>query len=158
MGGAVRISNFSTRTVSIDPSCAAAAFTAKDLVADTEVIDVRSRDREGWKTRLEIRMVTVLDKDDQGAAMDVYFLKDDVTMGTEGSVVAPSDTNAENIIDIVQLTTWHDLSTSQFATSGAIAIPCVLDKNDLYIAIVTKGTPTYTASGLHVVVTYSLEN
>lgn len=126
------------------------AYSSGDLLAATQVIsDVfRFADEQG-----ELVSVTVLDKDDQGAAFDLYFLDSNASFGTENSAPTITDTAAEYILCIVPIATgdYKDLGACRVANIkniGAIIKPATGTKNIYVAAVNGSGTPTYTAAGI----------
>ena len=102
-----------------------------------------------------LQSVTVLDKDDQGEDMDIYLLSANVAMGTENDAASISDANAAKIQAIVPVYGVHyfDAGGCQLAslTPGDAGIGAVLSPDSgtsLYVAVVSRGTGTYTASGV----------
>lgn len=135
-----------TLTLSLDTS----AYASGDLLADSqEVADaVLENDRGGI-----LQTLTVIDKDDQGAAFDVWITDANVTFGTENSAPSISDANAANILGRIQVTTgdYYDLGGCRVAHLSGLAMPIkpVAGGRSIYVAAVNgTGTPTYTASGV----------
>jgi hypothetical protein len=94
-----------------------------------------------------------VDKDDQGAAFDIWFLNANQTMGTENAAPSISDANAATIVGRIQVGTsdYYDLGGVKVASLSGFAIPFlpVSGGTSLYVAVVNgSGTPTYTASGI----------
>lgn len=118
-----------------------------DVIAATQVIEDIARRNGGT---ILLKSIVVLDKDDQGIEMDLVFLRSNVALGTEDAAVSITDDNAEEIVGIVNVPTsaYADLVNSQVAVVDDINLIMVADGSspDLYIAAVTRGTPTY-ASG-----------
>ena len=135
-----------TLTLSLDTN----AYASGDLLADRqEVTDaVLSNDSGGI-----LQTVTVIDKDDQGAAFDIWITDADATFGTENSAPSITDANAASILGRVQVTTgdYTDLGGAKVAHLTGLAMPIkpVSGGRSIYVAAVNgTGTPTYTASGV----------
>ncbi len=132
-------------------SCLAGALDQDDVLADTEVISglFRANDKGG-----NLVSMTLLDGDDFGDDLIVYFLSSSASMGTEGAAVDISDANAENILGSVNVATadYTDLILSQIATKADINLRLVpaSGTDDLYVAVVggVSNTNTYTAGGI----------
>lgn len=100
-----------------------------------------------------LRAITVRDKDDQGVAIIVYFLRANAALGTINSPASISDANADYI------TGWVDVAAASYDDLGGVK---VAQETDLYVplqaaaggrtlyvaAITSGGTPTHTASGI----------
>lgn len=101
--------------------------------------------------------VTVLDEDDQGAAFDLLFLDTNVSIGTINQAVSITDANARKILGRLPIGSgdYYDLGGCRFA-DVAPPLPMLLKaappvgqaNRDLWVAGVSRGTGTYTASGM----------
>jgi len=107
----------------------------------------------------KIKSVVVLDKDDQGAALNLVILKTNVSIGTENAVVTLSDADAEEIVGMIEVAAadYIDAVNCQVAIKGNLDFDFVCDAalDDLFVAAISKGTGTYTASGI--VLTFFIE-
>ncbi|ODT88120.1 hypothetical protein [Phenylobacterium sp. SCN 70-31] len=126
------------------------AYAAGDVLAATQVVAAcfKANDAAGL-----LQSLIVIDKDDQGVALDVYFLSADVAMGTENAAPSISDANAEHILGVVSVAAadYKDLGGVRQATIRNIALPvcAAAGTDDLYVAVVNgSGTPTFTAAGI----------
>jgi len=119
------------------------------VLAATQEIAVASR---APGTRCLIQSVTVLDKDDQGKALDLVFLRTNVAIGTENAAVTVSDANADEICGIVEVTLgdYVDLANSQLATKTDVSILAepASTSTSLFVAAISRGAGTYTAAGI----------
>lgn len=138
--------NLTTVTLSLDTS----AYAAGDLLADTQVITdaFLIADGKGF-----LNSVLLVDEDDQGAALDIYFLDANVSMGTENAVPSITDANARNILCRVQVSTgdYTDLGGVKIADLSGLNrfVKAASGTKNLYVAVVNgTGTPIYTASGI----------
>ena len=131
------------------PVCDTLIYAAGDVLFDTTAIAGAVRTSGG---RAELVSVTVLDEDDQAAAvMDLYFLRSNVSLGTFNVAPAITDANAREIQGYVSIAAadWKDLGGAKVACVKNIGL--LLEPTTgttLYVAGVTAGTPTQTASGL----------
>lgn len=134
-------------TLSLDTS----AYGASDLLADTQ--EVAGAVRIPGGTAL-LHSVTVLDEDDQGVALDLIFLQNSTSLGTENSAPNMSDANARsNVLTRVPVAAadYTDMGGFRVATVGNLnrLLKAASGSTSLYIAAVNgAGTPTFTASGL----------
>lgn len=135
--------------VDVTLSSHTSALDANDVAADTQVV-TDALPFYGQPGILQ--SLTLLDGDDQtAAAVDVYILSSNVSLGTEGSAISITDANAASILGVVSIgsSDWKDLIASKLANInniGMIVKPAA-NSRDLYVAMVVAGTPTYTASG-----------
>lgn len=99
-----------------------------------------------------IQSVLLQDDDDQAAALDIIFLDADVTIGTENSAVSISDANSAKIIGNVEIAAadYVDMVNNQHALKANLNIPfkCADTTTSIWVAAVSRGTGTYTVSGI----------
>jgi hypothetical protein len=102
--------------------------------------------------RAYLQSLVAVDADDQGQAMEFYFFSEAVTLGTINSAPSISDADASKFLGMVSVSTgdWIDLGGVRVATLRGIGLMMVpkSDSTNLYVAGITRGTPTHTASGL----------
>jgi hypothetical protein len=135
-----------TLTLSLDTS----AYTAADVLAATQELPNAVKMNDGGAF---LESLTVIDKDDQGAAFDVYVMDANVSMGSENSAPNISDANAESILGKIAVGTgdYSDLGGVKVATIKNLHIPIQSASGgaSIYVAAVNgAGTPTYTAAGI----------
>jgi hypothetical protein len=134
-----------TFTLSLDTS----AYAAGDVLADTQVINSVFRKNDGTGVLQSIKLV---DKDDQGQALDLVFLNANNSLGTENSAPNISDANADAILGIIPVAAadFIDLGGCRVATITNIGLPlqAVSGAATLYIGAISRGTGTYSASGI----------
>lgn len=127
------------------------AYVAGDVLADTQLLGTIMS--ASGQSRI-LYSVKLTDADDQGAALDLYFLSSSVSMGTENSAPSISDANAREILGFVSVAAsdWKDLGGVRVAnpTIPPIILTAAATSRDIYLAAITQGTPTHTASGLSV--------
>jgi len=132
-------------TLSLDTN----AYADGDVLAATQEIPDALRFNGGTGI---VQSLIALDKDDQGLAFDVVFLKSNVSIGAENAAVSITDTDAEQILGIVNVeaANFDDLVASQIATKVNVGIPVKSDggTKSLYIAAISRGAGTYSAAGI----------
>lgn len=133
-------------TLSLDTS----QYASGDLVAETQVV---SNALNYGRRSGVLHTLTVVDKDDQGAALYVYVLDADVSFGTENAAPSISDANAANILGIITVGTgdYQDVGGAKVAFLSSLGIPikAISGTRDIAVAVVNgTGTPTYSASGI----------
>jgi hypothetical protein len=122
------------------------------LAAAQEVAEVFEAGRA-----VKLESLVLLDKDDQGGALDIVFLRTSVAMGSENAALALTDAAADEILAKVPIGTadYTDWGSSQFAQRtadaghtgmGLVMLPD--GGSSLYVAAISRGTKTYTASGI----------
>lgn len=99
-----------------------------------------------------LNSVTVIDKADQGIAMDLYFCDTNVTTGTINVAPTISDADTASIMAIVPIASgdWKDLGGARVANIKNIwaAIKPATGTRNMYVFGVIGGAGTYTASDL----------
>jgi len=137
-------------TLSLDTS----AYASGDVLAATQEIE---NVFSGARRRAILTSLVVLDKDDQGQGLDIVFLRSNAALGTENAAFSPSDAVAEAILGIVEVASgdFYDLTNSQIAFKSAAAADAGMGMllepssgTSLYVGAVSRGTGTYTASGI----------
>ncbi|PTX99161.1 hypothetical protein DB345_01950 [Spartobacteria bacterium LR76] len=154
------VENFRTVIVDFVPTLDTSAYAAGDVLFDRTVLDIGNYANPGQnavqKIRGRILSVGVLDKDDQGVAMDLYFLKADVSLGTANAAPSITDANAENIVGFVTATASKDLGGCRYGQADC-DIRFAITGESLYLAGVTQGAPTHSDSGLKFRIVFELE-
>ncbi len=138
-----------TKTVDVTFSLDTSAYAAGDVLAESQVIAGCMRVANGTGV---LGGFVLLDEDDQGAELDVVFLSENVSIGTENAAVAVSDAHARSVLGIVKVSAdaWVDLGGARVATLLNVNVPVrpAADTNDVHVALVTRGTPTHSAGGI----------
>jgi len=131
-------------TLSLDTS----AYADGDVLADSQIIAACLRANDGTGT---ITNVTVIDEDDQGIGFDLLFLDANVSLGSENAAPSITDANARNILGWVRVTAsdFIDLGGARLASVPcSIPVKGVSGADDIYVAAISRGAGTYTASGI----------
>ena len=125
------------------------AYGAGDVLADTQIITACMRADAGAGY---LQSLTLNDKDDQGLPLDVYIIQTNTSLGTENSAPDISDANADNILGwfSVAAADYKDVGGAKLASLRNIGLPVIAagGADDLYVALVTQGTPTHSGSGI----------
>jgi len=134
--------------IEITPTLDTNAYTAGDtLFAATEIANAAGASG----IPVILNTVLVVDKDDQGAAMDLHFFDRSVTFGTANAAPGISDADAAYYLGHVSVAAgdYKDLGGVKVATVKGIALgPIKPNATSIYVGGVTGGTPTHSASGL----------
>jgi hypothetical protein len=103
----------------------------------------------GAPTRGTIRGLTIIDKDDLGENVDLYFLNASASFGTRNLVPSTTDTVAENIIGIMSgISASKDLGGCRVASYEFSMSYDVQSSGSLYLAGVTNTALNHTAAGV----------
>jgi hypothetical protein len=125
-------------------------YASGDVLAATQELTGVTRVNAGT-ARLESLKIT--DADDQGQSLDVIFLKTNVSIGTENAAVSIADADAIEILGIIQVLSsdFLDLGGVRVATvpiDRTIMLKSGAASTSIYVAAISRGTGTYSASGL----------
>lgn len=136
-----------TVTYSLDTS----AYASADLVADTQSLSSTAVDQKGGCVILD--SITILDKDDQGVALNILIHNTSTSMGTENSAPNIADVDAAGICGFVPVATgdYVDIGGAKVATvrNIGLVVKAASGSQALWTSIVNgSGTPTFSASGL----------
>lgn len=125
------------------------AYADGDVLADTQVVTNAVRIAGG---RATLQTVHVHDEDDQGQPFDLLFLDANNSIGTENAAPTITDANGRAILGKVSILSgdYYDMQAFRVATKTAIGLLLKAGSGtrDLYVAAISRGTGTYTASGI----------
>lgn len=131
-------------TLTLDTS----AYADGDILADTQSVGAVFLNSGGGRTLMSVH---VLDEDDQGMGFDLIFLDANTSLGTENAAPSISDANARGIIGRVAMSSadFYDIGGSRIATRTGVNLPLQGNASStLYVAAISRGTGTYSASGI----------
>jgi hypothetical protein len=132
-------------TLSLDTN----AYADGDVLADTQTIAnvFRAADVAG-----HIESIILNDEDDQGIALDLWFLSAATSLGTENSAPNISDANSRTLIgkQAVAATDFYDLGGVRVAYLKNLWIPIkpIAGTTSLAMAAISRGAGTYSAAGI----------
>lgn len=125
------------------------AFTSGDVLIDTfAATAVCPKNDRGCV----LKYITVIDTDEQNSNFDVYFTSNAGSWAAENAAAAPSGAEITDILHVVEFdnsTDRHNFSgVADIWFSGELSLPItpVSGTDDIYVVLVTRGTPTHTAS------------
>ncbi len=131
----------------------ATQYADNDVLAETQELAgaMRVNGGSGWITSL-----VILDEDDQGGDLTVYFLRSNVSLGLENDPISITDADARQIMCTVLVlsTDYDDLVNSQVATLSNIGcgVEAAAGATSIWVAVGSNDTKTYTGSGLQLAV------
>jgi len=134
------------KRISFTPTIDTSIYASGDvLFATTEVVGAVPTAMSAV-----IRAVTLHDKDDEGVAIDLYFLRDNVSFGTINNAPSMSDADGDMVTSKVSIAAadYLDMGGVQVATVGDLYCPIEADPGTtkIYVAGVVNATPTYAAA------------
>ena len=154
------IKNFQTVQVDVTLSLDTSAYADGDVLAEMQAVELDV----GYNTQVGLRgtinYCEVVDKDDQGEALDVVFMDEEGSLGAvENAAVAITDANAIKVIGNVVVSTYADFINSQIARPEFYPIPFNTDKTGtIYVGAISRGAGTYTAAGIVLRMGFTLDN
>lgn len=151
------INNFNTRIVRFTPTVDTSAYASGDVLFNATAVTVSNS--ANVAARGTILTASIVDRDDQASqTITLYFFNSNVSLGTINQAPNITDDNASNaIIGSCTVTTGTDLGGCKFGETQGLVIPFELTGATLWVAAVTGGTPTHTASGIRVRLSLQLE-
>jgi hypothetical protein len=125
------------------------AYADGDVLAATQTLTNAVRVNGG---RAVLQSIMVIDEDDQGQAFDIVFFSATQSLGTENAAVSITDAGARDILGLVPVASadFKDLGGVKIATlpNVGLFLEAASGSRDLFIGAISRGTGTYTASGL----------
>jgi len=145
-----------TTSILLTPTLvAAAAYTAGDYVGPTGTSGIpaspASNVANGGGT---LQSLLLVDTNNQGVPMDIYFFTDAAWASpADNAPWSINDASAAACCGMVSVNAYRPYSATGlfgFATFPYGAIPYKCAGTTIYLALVTRGGPTYTPTGLRV--------
>ena len=136
-------------TITITCTVDTSAYASGDVLFDTQ--EIAGAVRVNGDTCI-LQSVHVIDIDDQGKEMDLIFFNAATSLGTENSAPDIDDSDVLTTLGKVNISAddYIDLGANRIATVQGIGL--VLEAGaattSLYVAGITRGTPTHSATGL----------
>ncbi len=139
-------------TLTLDTS----AYADGDVLADTQEL---TEFFNPFNRSVIIQSLQVLDESDQGVALDVLFMRDNTSIGTENAALNISDTDARDIMGIVSVVAGDFVDLVNSKQAFPQFNPIVIQNDDaaehsLYVAAVSRGAGTYGATGIRLRIGY----
>lgn len=129
-------------------------YASGDVLAITALLSSVARVNDGKVLPWHIQIV---DEDDQGQGLDLLFFRSNVSIGTLNNAFSIADAGSRDLLGWVSIaagdwTDWGGFRTAniKYTDSGwhmGLWEP-VSGSRDIYFAAISRGTGTYTASGL----------
>ena len=137
--------------VTVTPTLDTNAYAAGDILFNpTEVASV-TLESAGYARLVGL---SIFDGDAQAAALDLYILQASTSLGTINTAPNITDANLDppNFQHVVSFVAadWANISGASVISWSheGDGLPCVSSGTSMYIAALTQGTPTHTASGM----------
>ena len=140
------------KVIEVDVGVNTAAHAANDVVCQpVELAGITQA--QGCAV---ITSVVVTDYDDQGSALDVLFLRSDITVGANNATMTISDGEIGEVLGYVSVSSYLDLANNQVGEVRNVGLVIEPEINDgdsdrsIWMALRTTGTPTYAGGTLTV--------
>lgn len=136
----------------VNPGAVAAAYGTGDMIGTLQKISDVAMDSKGLAV---LRTVLVLDKDNQKAAIDILLFNAEPTLALDNAAFTISDLDLEKLICRISVlgadyTTLEAAGNAEATKNLEVLLPTVATKKDIWMAVVSRGTPTYTNNGLKI--------
>lgn len=134
-----------TDVVEATPTISTSAYTAGDQVGG-KITLAGAVDPSVFSG--VIASVEILDRDSEEVDIDVVFFDTDFTASSDNAAFDPSDTDLLNVVCYVTVADYSTFSDNSVGLARNVNCPFKLTapNQSLYAALVTRGTPTYTAT------------
>jgi hypothetical protein len=135
--------------VDVTLSTLAVTYAIGQVLADTQAITGVMRINAGAAM---LESVEIIDAAAQSQALDLVFLRTNVSIGTENIALSISDTNALEILGIVKINSTDYISLTTSSIALANFNPFILKSGSIstsiYVAAISRGTGTYGTTSL----------
>lgn len=136
----------------VNPGATATAYTSGYQLGTLQKLSNVVLDTKGIAF---LRTLVVLDKAIQKKACDILFFNSVVTLAADNAAFTLSDADLESFIGMVSVAD-ADYVTLE-ASNNAVAVkqiemllPAAQGVKDIWMAVISRGTPTYTANCLKI--------
>ena len=148
-----KLSQMNVDLISVTPSTTAEVCSDGEIIFDNEKIENLVGVKGG---SCILQSVTLLDDDDNGAAIDLIFFNASSSLGTEGSPITTNDAVTpavpDAIIGVVNISNYCDGVnwTVGHKENIGLVLKAASDSRDIYVAAINRsgGDKSYTAAGL----------
>ena len=138
--------------IQVSQTTTATAYEAKDAIGGLMTFANAARTSGG---SIHVESVTIVDEDQQLAAVDLVLFRASITAPTDEAAFDPTDAELLDCIGVVKFTSsdYSDFNDNAVAHKD-VALSATLSGTSLYGVLVARGTPTYAStSSVHVTVT-----
>ena len=148
-----RITNFMPLVLDHTPTLDTNAYAQNDILFDFEAVTLNAGASSARPGRGTINNFILLDKDDNGNQITVYFSdSSSASLGTLNAAISITDAHAATILGQVDTgATYEDLIGCKSIQPSAFApIPFISTDDKIYVGGALRGsaTPTHTAPGI----------
>jgi hypothetical protein len=144
-GVAVPVGN-KTAVLSASPTLDTSAYASGDCL-HTSVISFANAVAVSGGTGTIVKL-TVIDADLQSAAGELWLFSATVTPAAANAAHSISDGDAALCVGVIPFGPYYASALNSVSVNSSISLPFSCAATTLFAIAVTRGTPTYTASGL----------
>ncbi len=95
-----------------------------------------------------LRNVVITDKDKQSQPLEIWLFNASPTVPNSNAAWNVSDADAANCVGVIPVTAWYESTLNSIGMAAPNLKVKTNASANLFAALVTRGTPTYSASGL----------
>lgn len=136
----------------VTPTISTGIYAAKDAIGGLLTFSSAARATGGT---IFIQSLVVVDKDQERADMELVLFRATFTAPTDNAVFDPTDAELLDCVGVIGVGPWYDFNDNSVASVNNIGLEVSLAGTDLFGALVSRGTPTYTGT-TDIVVTLTL--
>jgi hypothetical protein len=128
------------------PTIETSAYASGDVIG--EKLSLSDAARSLVSTGI-ISSVVIVDKDSEAVDIDVVFFDaNPAAFGNDNAAFDPTDADVANIVCVVSVTDYYTFNDNSVGIAQNVNCPFDLGSTNttLYAALVSRGTPTYTAA------------
>lgn len=134
-----------TTIVTKTPTISTSAYAAGDAVGGKMLFNaaVYGQNRTGI-----LQSMTIIDDDLEDAELELWIFSEDFTATADNAAWDPTDADLQNLVGVVSTVdgAYYDATDNSVAVVKNIGLVLKLNSPTLYAQLVTRGTPTYTAT------------
>jgi hypothetical protein len=136
-----------TKTVEVTPTISTSEYAAGDAIGGKMTLSNATTHRGNFGGMLQT--VTIIDKDKEGATIDIFFFDTDFTATADNSAFDPSDADLLNCVGVVQVgpLDWYNCNDNAVACVRNIGLSFTSTSEHLYAQAVIRTVETFTAVG-----------
>lgn len=144
-----------TKTISVTPTISTSIYASGDQIGGIMTLtDAIRQEANTAQGNCEIVSVTILDKDKQNVAMDIWFFNTSPTLiSTDNAVFDMTDANqfAQCIGYCAVGATYSSGNSNSVSSTVSINLPLQVastqsSPTNIYAVAIVRGTPTYTTT------------
>lgn len=135
----------STSLIQVTPTISTSQYTAKDALGD--VMTFANAARASGEGGL-LESVTVVDKAQQLATIDLALFSATVSGVTDNAVFDPADSDLLNCVGVIPISggDWSDFNDNSLATRAGLGLAYKCAATSLFGILIARSAPTYVST------------